>query len=329
MLNLKQYAVLKKARSISGLLVLLLVTFSVFGSGASFAQSTTELQNRIKRLENEVQTLNRAVYRGEAPPLGDVPSAGGAPASADTEIRLQQMEGELREMRGKIEELNFENRQLRGELDRATSDLGLRVKDLEGGKVSPSVSSEPVIDAGPEPLSDTSSDVEDEGGVDGYQWSSDNLDSSDASDTGGQLGTISQSPSGAVNPTADVATATYDNAFALLKQDKFDPAQKEFEGFLEQYPDHPLAGNAKYWLGETHYVRGNYEIAARLFAEGYQQYPDNAKTADNLLKLGMALSALGKTQDACVALGQLDKENLPSSGPVMRRAEQERSRLNC
>jgi tol-pal system protein YbgF len=321
MFNMKQCSTFKKARHVSGLLVLLA---AVGFSASAFAQSTSELQNRIKRLENEVQTLNRAVYRGEKPPLGSVPSAGSA-ASADTEIRMQQMENELREMRGKIEELSFENRQLRNELDRTASDLKLRVKDLEGGQMSSSVSSDPVVPSRPVASETAPSQPAAAESDAGYQWSSDNLEKPQ----GGQLGQISQSPSGAVNPSADLATATYDNAFSLLKKNNYDTAQREFEGFLNKYPDHALAGNAKYWLGETHYVRGDYEVAARIFAEGYQQYPDNAKTADNLLKLGMSLGAMGKTQDACVALGQLDKENLPSSGPVMRRAEQERTRLNC
>src|SRR3546814_4312161 len=52
-------------------------------------------------------------------------------------------------------------------------------------------------------------------------------------------------------------------------------------------------------LGETYYVRGNYQQAAVTFAEGFETYPDNSKAPDNLLKLGMSLASLGSTQDAC------------------------------
>jgi tol-pal system protein YbgF len=132
-----------------------------------------------------------------------------------------------------------------------------------------------------------------------------------------------------VNPTADSAAALYDNAYALLKNKNYDRAQEEFDKFMAEYPTHGLAGNAKYWLGETYYVRGKYDVAARLFAEGYQQYPDGSKTADNLLKLGMALGALGKKEDACIALAQLDKETGANLASVQRRAEQEKTRLGC
>ena len=71
--------------------------------------------------------------------------------------------------------------------------------------------------------------------------------------------------------------------------------------FIQRYPNDSLAGNAQYWLGETYYVRKDYNNAAAVFAEGYQKYPKGGKAADNLLKLGMALGQLGQKTDACRA----------------------------
>ena len=47
--------------------------------------------------------------------------------------------------------------------------------------------------------------------------------------------------------------------------------------FLEKHPQDDLASNAQYWLGETYYVRKNYQDAAFAFAEGYQRYPESRK----------------------------------------------------
>jgi hypothetical protein len=44
--------------------------------------------------------------------------------------------------------------------------------------------------------------------------------------------------------------------------------------------------------------------------------------------MGMSLSGMNKKNDACVALGQVEKQ-FASSGPVMRRAQQEMTRLGC
>ena len=80
---------------------------------------------------------------------------------------------------------------------------------------------------------------------------------------------------------------------------------------------------------ESFYVRRQYERAARIFAEGYQSYPKSSKAPDNLLKLGLSLGGMGNTHDACVALAQLKKEYASERTPVMRRADQEFSRLGC
>ncbi len=311
------YRYTRKAWIFSGLLALLLfVSFQ-----PAFAQDGWELQNRIKRLENEINTLSRAVYRGEAPPPGSGPS--GAAVGADAEIRLQQVENDMRELRGLLEEQSYENRQLKEQLERVSSDLELRMKDLEGGSAgsSPTAGRYTTGNVTPQVRPQQPNPVT--GDTDGqtYQWSSNN-------DDAGQLGSYTTNRGGAVSGI-DLASATYDNAFSMVKNRKYDAAQVEFEAFLRDYPNHALAGNAKYWLGETHYVRGNFESSARIFAEGYQQYPKGSKAADNLLKLGLSLDALGKRSDACIALQQLKKENPAGAAPVLRRADQEMSRLSC
>ena len=120
-----------KARFVLGLLVMGFGVLAIDGSAV--AQSNYELKNRIKRLENEVETLSRALFRGEKPPAGSFSGgASDAAAQADLEIRLTQLESELRNVRGRMEEQNFEMRQLKEELERVRGDLELLIQDLEG-----------------------------------------------------------------------------------------------------------------------------------------------------------------------------------------------------
>ena len=121
----------------------------------------------------------------------------------------------------------------------------------------------------------------------------------------------------------------YDYAFGLLSQANYSEAERALASFLQAYPDDPLAGNAKYWLGETHYVRGQYREAAVTFAEGYQNYPDSSKAPDNLLKLGKSLSALGQTDDACGTLDELLKRYGDAAANIIQQAQRERQRLSC
>ncbi|MDB2683201.1 tol-pal system protein YbgF [Alphaproteobacteria bacterium] len=302
----KLYSV--KAGFFSGLCALVLCSFI---SGDAFAQSTRDLSNRLNRLENEMDTLNRSVYKGEAPPPSSFNSGSGQSAqqNAAQEVRVQQLEAELRGLTGQIEQQNFKIRQMEQLLEKVTGDLGVRIEDLErrGGGASSSEASQYTA-----PNSGTL-------GNDGYQWNS------GASSVEVNPDIVGEQNIGSPNQPA----ALYENAFSLLKNNKYDTAEKQFKVFVDRYPDHVLAGNAKYWLGETYYVRGQYDSAVRIFAEAYQQYPKSAKAPDNLLKLGMSLAGSGKKEDACVAFSQLKKEFSSSEGPVLRRGEQEMQRLGC
>ncbi|MBC7325381.1 MAG: tol-pal system protein YbgF, partial [Moorella sp. (in: Bacteria)] len=155
------------------------------------------------------------------------------------------------------------------------------------------------------------------------------------SESGDQAQTdIRQPPSQTVYPDASAEIANdpvglYERSFSFLRDRNYDQAETGFADFLNRFPGHDLAPNAKYWLGETYYVRNNFERAARIFAEAYQQYPQGPKGPDNLLKLAMSLAGLGKTEDACVTFGQLQKEYPSGAIPVLMRAEKEMEKLGC
>lgn len=298
----------------------LLLSVAVFTPGQVQAQS--DVQSRLRRIENELDTLNRAVYRGETPPPGSVSSGGGGIA-AENQVRLQQLSSEVQELRGLVEQQTFQMRQLRQEVERQTSDMALRLQDLEKNKANAVVSrgSDYVVPkdvrtgAGAPPAAQDTTQVLGTLKVPGERG-----------------GAITEPPpilSTSSSMGAADATALYEGAFAQLKNGDYANAAKQFELFRTTYPEHNLAGNAVYWLGETHYVRGDFERAAQIFAQGYQQYPDSAKSPDNLLKLAMSLASLGNSADACIALDQLEISYKDGPKPVMRRAEQERAKLNC
>lgn len=326
MMNVFQKLAPIKARFLPGLLAVFLVSFSMD------ALAQTDLNARINRLENELQTLNRAVYRGEVPSevtitRTDSVAPNNARSAAQAEIRIQQLEQEIQTLRGSIEQVTFENQSLRRELERFKGDLELRIQDLEAGKAvghaavnaprgamgfttrNPDINPQDVIVREPPQPLRANDDAQPSAGQ-GFVWNSN-----------------SQAVSGGLSE--DSATATYESAFALLRNSDYERAQSEFEAFLRNYPDHVLAGNAKYWLAETHYVRGNFEASARLFAQGYQEFPKGSKAADNLLKLGMSLAALGKNEDACIALAQIEDAGFSNAPEILRRAQQEKSRIGC
>ncbi len=245
--------------------------------------------------------------------------------AAQMEIRFQQMEKEIRRLTGQIEEQNFEIRRLKDELSKVTGDLDVRVRDLEGSRGSVSGSSN--LSSGSASYTSAPSydkaDVQDE-----EKEKTGSFQYTPPKETQ-VLGTMNKSAeTGALIPSAGAAQA-YEYAYSFIKARDFARAEGEFGKFMSEYPNDPLISNAKYWYGETFYVRGNYEKSARIFAEGYQQFPKGPKAASNLLKLGMALSGMGKSDDACIAYKQLKSEYSGSAVSLLKRADTEMKKIKC
>jgi tol-pal system protein YbgF len=140
--------------------------------------------------------------------------------------------------------------------------------------------------------------------------------------------------SAAVTLPAGSPEAQYEFAYAQLlqaqrEQGDFGRAEGALKAFITANPTHRLAGNAQYWLGETYYVRRDYQNAAVAFAEGFQKYPNSEKAPDNLLKLGMAMGQLNQKAKACGTLGELDKRYPQASASIKQATQREKQRLGC
>lgn len=125
------------------------------------------------------------------------------------------------------------------------------------------------------------------------------------------------------------AKQLYETAYGYLMQRDYAAAQNAFEDFLSRYPQDSLAGNAQYWLGEAHFVRGEYKAAASSFLKGYQTYAGNPRAADSLLKLAMSLDRLGQKDAACSSFGELSTRFPNAPENVKLRAKSERQRIGC
>lgn len=121
----------------------------------------------------------------------------------------------------------------------------------------------------------------------------------------------------------------YQTAYAYLLQKDYGAAEVAFDDFLKRYPADALAGNAQYWLGESHFVRGQYKAAAGAFLKGYQGYAEGAKAPDSLLKLAMSLDRLGQKDAACSSYSELSTKFPNAAANVKSRAQSERQRVGC
>jgi tol-pal system protein YbgF len=101
------------------------------------------------------------------------------------------------------------------------------------------------------------------------------------------------------------ATGLYNLSFGFLRGGDLPRAQQGLEEFLRRYPDDALAGNARYWLGEIYFERGDNDRAAIAFADVYKSDPNGARAPDALYKLGLSLDKAGRHTEACSTFAQL------------------------
>ncbi len=80
--------------------------------------------------------------------------------------------------------------------------------------------------------------------------------------------------------------SSYQKAFNLLMDRKYDLAQNSFRSFLKQHPGSRLADNAQYWLAEANYVTRNFDTSLVEFKKVVQVFPNSPKISDALLKIG-------------------------------------------
>jgi tol-pal system protein YbgF len=121
----------------------------------------------------------------------------------------------------------------------------------------------------------------------------------------------------------------YETGYGYLLAQDYGAAEVAFDDFLKRFPNDQLAGNAQYWLGETHFVRGQFKAAAGAFLKGYQTYARSSKAPDSLLKLAMSLDRLGQKDAACSSFNELSTKFPNATAPVRNRADAERRRLAC
>jgi tol-pal system protein YbgF len=289
---------------------------------ASQAADADEIADKLERVERDLRDLQYDVYKGNPPDAG----AGVASGSA----RLNDMERSLRELRGQVETLTFQVKQLTEQLEIARKESNYRLGALEGGAPAgalpaPSASSSaPPATFAPAPPTPAPSSTSGYGGP---------IVLSPGSNAGGQRpGTLGSLPAGAV--PADMAAAQtprqqYDAAMELLSRAQYPEAQAAFRKFVAANPKDELAGPAQYWVGDIAFTQKDYGGAAKAFADVLKSYAKTARAPDAMLKLGLSLLELGQQKQGCTTLGALKSKYPNANKAILTRAAKKASEAKC
>ncbi|NLS05583.1 tol-pal system protein YbgF [Rhizobium sp. P32RR-XVIII] len=303
-----------------------------------------------------------AQSQAQTPPVVDVQSSG-------TEMRVQQLEEQLRQLNGRIEEMSYQILQMQESLRKTQEDNEFRFQDLEksggsaGSKGSTKKSEADIqapasgqADARPQRQSDdVATIIETPQGAEtapsnGVPSNGDlgrpppQLGSIQFDQSGNPIGgSVNQNAEVGSAPLPDVNTPTsqqqtaslgseadqYKAAYGHVLSGDYAVAEQQFTQYIAQYPGSARAADANFWLGEALYSQGKYNEAAKTFLNAHQKYGSSEKAPEMLLKLGMSLAALDNVDTACATLKEVSKRYPKASRAVISKVASEQKRLAC
>jgi tol-pal system protein YbgF len=220
-------------------------------------------------------------------------------AMVDLVIQIQQLQDEVRMLRGELEDQTMELENLSNRQRDQYLDLDQRITGLRGSPSGPALSSTVATTGANNRSSDTGPAIRE-----------DVPDVRPALDTPSSVTAIAAPDTQAreVIASPEMEKTAYDQAFQSLKDLKYADAAEQFLSFVTQYPNSEYADNAQYWLGESYYVTRNYDIALEAFQRLMSNYPDSPKIADGLLKIGYTHYELKQWDQARAALTQVQEQ---------------------
>ncbi|HML44227.1 MAG TPA: tol-pal system protein YbgF [Hyphomicrobium zavarzinii] len=298
------------------------------GESAGLRQRVEQLEEQLVDLQVVIGTLESLARTGGAAPAPVRSEASGGVAAGDR-ARLDSIETQIRALTAQVE-------QLAGEV-RAQQAAGGQRRSDAGGAAQPGFDQPQTSRFGSTTVTSDNADpigaLADPNYAPGTQagappvppstYGAETLPPPGGGATGGnQLAAVD--PAAAGNPKQ-----LYETAYGHLLQQDYGAAQAGFRDFLKSYPQDPLAPNALYWLGESHYVQRNYADAAEAFDLVISAYGTSGKAADAQLKRGMALAQLGKRQDACTSLRAVTSKYPNAPAHLKAKADSERQRIGC
>ncbi|MGR9013331.1 MAG: tol-pal system protein YbgF [Gammaproteobacteria bacterium] len=218
-------------------------------------------------------------------PVGEVSAVKPSSANGLYEMmrRLEQLQAEVRQLTGKLEEQSYLIAELKKSQSTMYSDFDGRMQSLE----QRSQAVNPMDDGSPQMQEGS---IEPEVKVDEPQVAV----SEQQQDSVSASGDISRLPVGEATAPASAPRLPpvgdekqqYQQAYEALRHGHTAQSIAAFNAMLSQNPGGEYADNAQYWLGEAYRVNRDVDSARKAFNDVVEKYPSSAKVPDALLKLG-------------------------------------------
>lgn len=115
---------------------------------------------------------------------------------------------------------------------------------------------------------------------------------------GGEAGPRRAAGAPQAGERGDEARTFYEAAQQQFRRGSYETARAGFEDFLENYPDHELAPDARYFLAESLAEAGEPDRAVEEYRRVVELHPDSQRAPTALYKLGMLEVERGNASEA-------------------------------
>ena len=251
-------------------------------------ESLADIRQELSFFHVDIQRL-----KTELSTTGNSNSVGSS--NGEALERIDAIEGEMRRLAGKVEDLQFKLERVVKDGTARVGDLEFRLVELEGGDVSK--------------LGETTT----LGGADILQTTTPMIVETPQTKGNAELAISEQAD-------FDAAKASYDKG-------DFSRAADQFQTYIDNYPGGVLTGDAHYWRGESLAMADDWSKAARAFLQAFSSAPDGPLAPVSLYRLGVSLDKIGQRNEACLTLNEVNVRYPGTDADSKARAD--RSAMNC
>ncbi|MDN5926420.1 MAG: tol-pal system protein YbgF [Hyphomicrobiales bacterium] len=283
------------------------------------------------------------------------------------EPQINDLQERIRQLNGKVEELNFQIIQMQDQMRKQQQDNEFRFEQLEKKRTDAGADAGTNVarsDAGSGARRDAGSSGGDvksiidgsggaSGGPPGGLGASGNPNGEKLGAPPRNFGTIKLDAKGdvvgetvspgaassrgagrdgtmvAALPATDDPEELYRNSYQLILSGDYKAAETGFREHIKRYPNDQRAADAHFWLGEALLGQDRYRDAAQVFLDANKAYPKAKKAPDMLLKLGVSLSAMNQREVACGTYHSIGERYPRASAALKDRVKQEEALAGC
>ena len=121
----------------------------------------------------------------------------------------------------------------------------------------------------------------------------------------------------------------FNAALQAFQAGQYPEAEAGFKAFLAANPSHRMSADAIFYIGETYLQRSRPREAAEQYLKVTTDYSKSSRAPESMVRLGQTLAALGNNEQACATLTEFGKRYPAASASVKKLAEHESAKDHC